>query len=440
MKRSLLLLSLLLCSLTLFADQPFRNHRYDSFRMLPVKENSIVFIGNSITNMHEWWEAFGCNPNIINRGVSGALSHEALANIESVVAGKPAKVFLMLGTNDLGTNGLNSPEQVMKNVSMIVDCFQSESPRTQLYIQSILPSKNGLRTLAVEKETNRALAALCAEKKITYIDLWDDLLPVADHIHSLDGLHLLASGYEIWCRKIQQYVGSHSIYPADTQSRQYAGGAAGSWGMRNTYFSMYPVKNTDILLIGDEMIHGGEWHELLQSDRVKNRGTGWGYPGPDLDHTLKALPAILHDAAPVKICLYAGVADVNDAKTNLNAVFMKYMTVVDQIKALAPHTKVYVMGLQPTSDAKLNRRVASFNAKLKSVFHVEYIDLYTDFCLNGVGNAAYFNGNYLCGMGYIRVAQKIAAALNEKDVKAFSESEATKIYQRCMERSARVKE
>ena len=434
MKKIPVLLSLLLCSLMVFADLPFRNHRYDAFRMLPVKESNIVFIGNSITNMHEWWEAFGCNPNIINRGVSGALSRESLANIESVVAGKPAKVFLMLGTNDLGTPGLNAPEQVLDNVTMIVDRFQRESPKTQLYIQSILPSKKGLRTLEIEKTTNRALAELCVSRNITYVDLWNDLLSISDNENTLDGLHLKASGYEIWCRKIQQYVGTRSIYPADTRSKQLTGGAAGSWGMRNTYFSMYPIKNTDILLIGDEMIHGGEWHELLQSARIKNRGTGWGYPGPSLDHTLNAVPIILHDAQPAKICLYAGVADVINAKTDLNEVFDKYKNIVNKIKSLAPHTELLIMGLQPTSNSNLNQRVADFNAMLRSIANVEYIDLYTDFCLNGVGNEAYFNGNYLYGMGYIKVAQKIAVALNEKDIKAFPESEAKKIYRQYIER------
>ena len=429
MKRFSFLLSLWLCSLMVFADSTFRNHRYDAFRMLPVKENNIVFIGNSITNMHEWWEAFGSNSNIINRGVSGAVSKEALANLESILVGKPAKAFIMLGTNDLGTNGLNTPEQVLKNVAMMVDRFQKESPKTELYIQSILPSKAGIRTLELETATNKALAQLCAEKKITYIDLWQDMLPVADHKNSLDGLHLMASGYKIWCESIQQYIGSNSIYPTDTERKQDTGGAAGSWGMRNTYFSMYPVKNTDILMIGDEMIHGGEWHELLQTSRVKNRGTGWGYPGPSLDHTLNAIPAILHDGAPAKICLYAGVADVNNKNNDLQTIFSKYMTIVDKIKAMAPQTKIYIMGLQPTSDANLNSRVTDFNEKLKTIANAEYIDLYTDFTLNGVGNEAFFNGNYLDGMGYIKVAQKIATALNETDIIAFPESEAKLIYQ-----------
>ena len=56
------------------ADLPFRNHRYDAFKVLSTNDKSIVFIGNSITNMNEWWETFSSNPNVMNRGVSGAVT------------------------------------------------------------------------------------------------------------------------------------------------------------------------------------------------------------------------------------------------------------------------------------------------------------------------------------------------------------------------------
>ena len=53
------------------ADLPFRLHRYDAFKATPTGNSSIVFMGNSITNMHEWREAFGNDPRIVNRGNSG---------------------------------------------------------------------------------------------------------------------------------------------------------------------------------------------------------------------------------------------------------------------------------------------------------------------------------------------------------------------------------
>ena len=96
------------------ADEPFRNHRYDSFRVLPVDSTDVVFVGNSITNMHEWWEAFGSMQNVKNRGVSGAVTHEALANIRAVANGKPKKMFLLIGTNDITME--QAKATLMKNI------------------------------------------------------------------------------------------------------------------------------------------------------------------------------------------------------------------------------------------------------------------------------------------------------------------------------------
>ena len=57
---SLLLAVLFAFSLTTQADEKYRSHRFSSFQTLPAfNEGDIVFIGNSITNMMNWSEAFG---------------------------------------------------------------------------------------------------------------------------------------------------------------------------------------------------------------------------------------------------------------------------------------------------------------------------------------------------------------------------------------------
>ena len=110
-----------------FADEPFRNHRYDSFKVLETNNESIVFIGNSITDMHCWPEAFVTSEGnylpIVNRGNSGTYSTEQSNNLESYINGKPKKVFMMIGTNDIATSGgLNfSGEQVLAYVKSIVE-------------------------------------------------------------------------------------------------------------------------------------------------------------------------------------------------------------------------------------------------------------------------------------------------------------------------------
>ncbi len=454
MKKLSTFLAVLLCAITaIFADAPFRNHRYDAFKVLPVNSEQIVFVGNSITNMHEWWEAFG-NHNVIGRGVSGAVTDEALANIEAIVSGKPKKIFFMLGTNDLGTAGINTTEHVLTNMTLIVERVQAVSPETEIYIQSIFPSKSGLRTFEALQDANEALKKLCTEKNITYVDLWDDLLGVATNANglSLDGLHLTAAAYKIWCDKVAPYVmdkeDAKSLYPDNTAATQsYNGVSQAAYQMRATVFSKLPVDNDDILIIGDEMIHGGEWHEFLQSDRIKNRGTAWGYPGPGLDNMLKQIPVILHDGAtPAQAFLYAGVADVNGS-TDINTVVNNYKAVAAKILELSPNTKVTLMSLQPTNDATKNtNRVVPFNTAIKEYADategVEYLDIYTDFVDNSTnkGNTAYFSGNYLYGKGYAKVAQKITGQINKieptANITALTEEQTNAAYTRFTNRTA----
>ena len=127
-----------------FADEPFRNHRYDSFKVLETNNESIVFIGNSITDMHCWPEAFVTSEGnylpIVNRGNSGTYSTEQSNNLESYINGKPKKVFMMIGTNDIATSGgLNfSGEQVLAYVKSIVERIHARSPQTKVYLYSIL--------------------------------------------------------------------------------------------------------------------------------------------------------------------------------------------------------------------------------------------------------------------------------------------------------------
>ena len=433
---SFLLCILLACNCVLAAD-PFRSHRYDVFKVLPLNDRSIVFVGNSITNMHEWWEAFGSEGNILNRGVWGTFIGETVQHIEAVAMGKPKKVFFMVGTNDLGKNGSRNIDDIIENTRIMVERLQKVSPATEIYIQGILPSVYN-RVLEQLEETNARLKELCSEYDITYVDLWDDLFSLTqDNTHTLDGLHMKASGYQIWTKKIQELVGASTVYPDDCAALQSTNGISNaSYAMRATIFSMLPVNEGDILIIGDEMIHGGEWHELLKSSKVKNRGSGWGYTGPGLDVMLKEIPLILNTRSgsckPSKVLLYAGAGEVNGAVA-LSTIESNYKSVVAKIKECAPGATVCLMSLQPTTNASTNTgRVVPFNNLLKAIADadekIEYIDIYTGFESNNVASSDYFSGSYLNGFGYVKVAQCIAAALPDEALVALTDEEARLNY------------
>lgn len=424
-KSCMLLACFVLSTILAFADEPFRLHRYDSFKALETNSRSIVFFGNSITNMHEWWEAFD-NHDICNRGTSGGYSHELLANLESVISGKPAKLFIMIGTNDLGTSGY-TPESVCGNIRTMVERTQIESPATQIYVQSILPSTNGSRTLTVLSAANTLIKAMCEEKGVTYIDLWNDLMGITSGNNlSLDGLHLKATGYKIWCDKIAQYVGNDCVYPDDDTANSKTGNLSGSLGMRCSYFGALPVKDGDVLIIGDEMIHGGEWHELLHCDKVKNRGSNWGYAGPSLTNVLAEIPVILQgrsdNGTPAKVFLYTGVTEVNGS-TAISSIKSSYQSIVNKIRELAPSTKIYLMSLLPTATSATNTsRVVPFNTQLQSIAssteNVEYVDIYTPMASNNMPNSDYFVGNYVYAKGYAKISEVLATYLTEENATA----------------------
>ncbi|MBE6297899.1 MAG: hypothetical protein E7088_05370 [Bacteroidales bacterium] len=434
MKRFILSLLIMVAALQSSAQDMFRSHRYDVFKVLPVNNENIVFIGNSITNMHEWWEAFGSNHNIINRGVWGTFINETVDNIEAIAIGKPRKVFIMVGTNDLGKNGNRNINNIIASTRTIVERFKGVSPNTEIYIQSILPSVYN-RELSQLEETNRRLKVLCDEEEITYIDLWDDLYSLTfDYTHTLDGLHLKASGYRIWTKKIEQYIGCSSVYPDDCTERQSTNGISNaSYGMRATIFSTLPVNDGDILIIGDEMIHGGEWHELLQSSKVKSRGSGWGYASPGIDVIQKEIPLILNNnQSPSKVLLYAGAAELNGNAT-LDNIETAYKSIIEKIKELAPNTEILLMSLLPTGNSNTNtERIVPFNKKLQKIAEedtqIEFIDIYSSLANGNIADSKYISNNYLMGMGYVKVAQKIAEAIEDSSIVAITDEEAENNY------------
>ena len=418
----------MLATTVLAQGVPFRRHRYDGFKTHKLTSENIVFLGNSITNMHEWWEAFG-NANIVNRGVNGAETPIMLEHLEATLAGRPKKIFFMMGTNDLGTRGMNDPAFVAKSVRTALKRCKNESPETEVYFQSILPcTTNGVKDVKHIPITNDSIKKLCQEYGATYIDLYDDLTDIANMKISYDGTHLTMSGYRTWCNKIAQYVGSDCVYPADAQDLN--GGNIGIAGMRTTYFNALPIKTNDILILGED---GNDWHELLHSNHVKQRGTSWGYKSNDLGTMQKMLQSIFKgrsdNAEPKMVCLVLGYNEINNTgngSKTVDAIAESYKAFVNKVRELAPNTAIRLMAVIPSDNADVNKnRTIPFNEKLQAMAaemqNVTYCaDSYTLLVGdNGAIKDAYFpnfsGARYMSGLGYAKLSQAMANAIGTED-------------------------
>ena len=218
MKR-FLLLSVICCMTCIACAQErkystFYQQRASLFEVLPVTSKDIVFLGNSITNGAEWAELFD-NPHVKNRGISGDITMGVYDRLDAILSGKPKKIFLLIGINDV--NRGVSPDSIVKNIALIVDKVKKDSPRTKLYLQSVLPVtdhynmfKGHTEKGPIIPDINKGLQELAKQKNLTYVDLYSNFVDQATGKMNIeytnDGLHLLGKGYLKWVEVVKPYV------------------------------------------------------------------------------------------------------------------------------------------------------------------------------------------------------------------------------------------
>ena len=208
----------LFCACTMHAQEQkhstFYYQRATLFEVLPTSKSDIIFLGNSITNGGEWAELLR-NPHAKNRGISGDTTQGVLDRLSTITKGKPSKIFLLIGTNDLSRG--KSVDEVAKNVAKIVERVKRESPKTKLYVQSVFPVNPKFNKFLGHMNRQKDIAALNAKRKavaarhgVTYIDVYKSLvIPSTDVMnpeYTNDGLHLLGKGYQKWVDVLKPYL------------------------------------------------------------------------------------------------------------------------------------------------------------------------------------------------------------------------------------------
>lgn len=185
-----------------------------SSRSLPgaqVNKNTIVFLGNSITQVGKWQELLP-GKNVINKGISGDVTTGVLARLSDCLSARPEQIFVMIGINDLK---IGRPlEDITANQVKIIQKIKELSPRTKIYIQGTLPVNEGMLANIYRRlnnadigKMNIALKAACEQQKVRYIDLHPVLTDQTGQFKqqlSTDGLHLKPEAYVIWVKYLQK--------------------------------------------------------------------------------------------------------------------------------------------------------------------------------------------------------------------------------------------
>ncbi|WP_207512546.1 GDSL-type esterase/lipase family protein [Longitalea luteola] len=197
-------------------DSSYANNYYVErmkfFEQLHPAPKPVVFLGNSITEAGPWSEVLP-GINVVNRGISGDNSWGVLARLHQVGQLKPAKIFLLIGVNDL-KRGV-PVEYIIRNYDRITATLKKTLPKTTLYLQSVLPVAepmlaNIYAKISNEKiqQLNEGLKQVAQKYNCPFIDLYHEVFidekGQMRTAYTTDGLHCKPAGYLAWAAYLKK--------------------------------------------------------------------------------------------------------------------------------------------------------------------------------------------------------------------------------------------
>ena len=198
--------------------------RISEFKENPIGYNKVVFLGNSITNGLRRHFSKLNRSDIVNRGIDGDISLGIIERLDELIYYKPKAVFILIGLNDFFNDLTKMPEVtpkfVSKNIIKAANKIHRESPKTKIYLQTILPINTQQYQNKLKKDTGNSYYWLEPDFKINIneqilktneilrnnkifqvIDLhplFIDKNNIMNEKYSTDGVHLNKLGYQNW--------------------------------------------------------------------------------------------------------------------------------------------------------------------------------------------------------------------------------------------------
>ncbi|EHJ51879.1 SGNH/GDSL hydrolase family protein [Streptococcus macacae] len=193
----------------------YQIERLQSFKKanIKTKKAGIVFAGDSITEFFPLKKYLGHDLPLFNRGIAGTDSIWLQKHLqEQALTLEPAKIFLMIGINDLG-KGYAVSDIVARIVDMIAQ-IRVYSIGTEIYLLSLLPvNENPQYAAKVKIRKNKNIQLLNqriqALPGAEYIDLYPSLLDKKGNLaeeNTTDGLHLTQEGYRKVSLILKRYL------------------------------------------------------------------------------------------------------------------------------------------------------------------------------------------------------------------------------------------
>lgn len=184
------------------ANSDYWKSRVAQHAASPTK-GEVMMIGDSITDGQSVYA--NVFPRVCNRGISGDTTMGVLDRLPMLLAEKPRKVFLLIGTNNFGWGTPEAAARVVGDIITIARAFKAGG--AQVYVQSILPVNTSC-PLVVTRSNQQVIEAnikLFGHAQTTgefvFVPLYASFADEAGMLkkeYTFDGLHLNEQGYKKW--------------------------------------------------------------------------------------------------------------------------------------------------------------------------------------------------------------------------------------------------
>ena len=202
--------------------------KLERFRILNqnVKKGEILFTGSSLMEqfpVNELLMTNGMDQVVYNRGIGGFTTTDMLQHMVEMVFGtEPSRIFINIGTNDIGSPEYQL-EALLERYEEIIVRIQERLPEAEIYMMAYYPvnetdkipegewGKTAFVTRTNENINiaNAAIENLAAKKGCRFINVNEGLADERGKLkkeYTIEGIHMYANGYQVVLQNLKKYL------------------------------------------------------------------------------------------------------------------------------------------------------------------------------------------------------------------------------------------
>ncbi|MBM6993946.1 MAG: serine acetyltransferase [Prevotella sp.] len=189
--------------------------------MRAVDSTDVVMLGNGLVEYAGDWNILLGWKHIRNRGIATEDANGLWRRLNTVTAGHPQAIFIMVGQEDI-LNGA-TVEETYNQCVQILHFIKTRCPKTKLFVQSNLPVCDYYNADKLKGKSDKIavlnvkLRNYCKQRGLAYINLYKSFIRHGTtelrRELTTDGQNLSAFGYRLWAFELKKYLLQLSSHP-----------------------------------------------------------------------------------------------------------------------------------------------------------------------------------------------------------------------------------